>query len=285
MTAFARVEDQTPLGHMVCELRSVNHRYLDVSLRLPEMFYPFETKIRAQLRREIQRGKVEFFLRFKTEDTINPDITINQSLVAALHEATNTVSEIFLKKTKKINPIDILNWPGVLVAEKIDVDGAEKHMIKLIEKILGFFSEARAREGAELKKLFFERLDKMKNQLNLVRKYLPEIEIAQRNKLIDRFHLAKIELDSARLEQELVLFAQKIDVSEELERLAAHMAEVVRVLDAGGAVGRRLDFLMQELNREANTLGAKSVNVATTRASVELKVLIEQMREQVQNVE
>lgn len=285
MTAFARIENQTHWGNIVCELRSVNHRYLDLSLRLPEIFYPFEMQIREQIRRDIQRGKVELYLRIKTEEMVNTEIRINRSLVTALYQATSAVNELFHLKTNQINSLDVLNWPGVLMVAKIDMEQAQKDITEILEKLLIEFAAVRAREGQELKKLFLERLEKMQIQLHTVRDHLPEIEVAQRNKLIERFHLAKVELDTSRLEQELVLFAQKIDVSEELDRLSAHITEVTRVLNTEGAVGRRLDFLMQELNREANTLGAKSVNVATTRASVELKVLIEQMREQVQNVE
>lgn len=285
MTAFACIENQTHWGNIVCELRSVNHRYLDLSLRLPEIFYPFEMQIREQIRQKIQRGKVELYLRIKTEDMGQTEMRINRPLVTALHQTTSVVNEIFHLKTNQINALDVLNWPGVLMVAKIDMEEAQKNLIETLEKILIDFTIAREREGQELKKLFLERLEKMQVQLHTVRDHLPEIEMAQRHKLIERFHLAKIELDASRLEQELVLFAQKIDVSEELDRLSAHIAEVTRVLHTDGAVGRRLDFLMQELNREANTLGAKSVNVATTRASVELKVLIEQMREQVQNVE
>lgn len=285
MTAFARIENQTHWGNIVCELRSVNHRYLDLSLRLPEIFYPFEMQIREQIRRDIQRGKVELYLRIKTEEMVNTEIRINRSLVTALYQATSAVNELFHLKTNQINALEILNWPGVLMVAKIDMEQAQKDITEMLEKLLIEFAAVRAREGQELKKLFLERLEKMQIQLRTVRDHLPEIELAQRNKLIERFHLAKVELEPSRLEQELVLFAQKIDVSEELDRLSAHITEVTRVLNTEGAVGRRLDFLMQELNREANTLGAKSVNVATTRASVELKVLIEQMREQVQNVE
>jgi len=285
MTAFARVEELNNFGNIVCELRSVNHRYLDLSLRVPESFSLLEPQIRENIRRDVQRGKVEFFLRVQNDETVNSEIKINNSLVSNLQKVILEVGDIFKDKIKKVNPIEILNWPGVLSSAKIDLYLLQNNIMQLLKKTLAAFSEAREREGAELKKLFLERLNKMKIQLTNVRKCLPEIEIAQRNKLIERFNLAKIELDTPRLEQELVLFAQKIDVSEELDRLDAHIAEVTRILEVGGAAGRRLDFLMQELNREANTLGSKSVNVAVTRASIELKVLIEQMREQVQNIE
>jgi uncharacterized protein (TIGR00255 family) len=181
--------------------------------------------------------------------------------------------------------MDILHWPGILQIAEVDLVRIQDEILQLLEKGLIDLVETRAREGAELTQLFLQRLDNMKVELAKVQSHLPEVIREQRKRLIDRFSEARLALDGARLEQEMVLFAQKMDVSEELERMSTHVLEVRRVLKQGGIAGRRLDFLMQELNREANTLGAKSMDAETTQVSVELKVLIEQMREQVQNIE
>jgi uncharacterized protein (TIGR00255 family) len=190
-----------------------------------------------------------------------------------------------LKQPAPVNTMAILAWPGVLQLAEIDLETIQDHVIDLLEKTLQELVAARAREGEELKKLFLQRLDSMKAEVAKVREHLPEILTCQRERLMARFSDAKLELDTGRLEQEIVLFAQKTDVMEELDRIDSHVSEVRRILKHGGVLGRRLDFLMQELHREANTLGAKSTDVDTTRASIELKVLIEQVREQVQNIE
>jgi uncharacterized protein (TIGR00255 family) len=284
MTAFARVQSQTSAGQLVCELRSINHRYLEYTLRLPEMLHELEVLMRERIRHHIKRGKVECFLRYQPGEVSGVQININAKLAQALCEANETIARL-LKNPALINPIDILRWPGILEMTEVDVEAIQKEVMTLLEKGLHDLVEARNREGEQLKKLFIQRLDAMHAELAKARQRLPDIMQSQRDRLITRFTEASLQLDAARLEQELVLFAQKIDVTEEIERLETHITEVHRVLKEGGAMGRRLDFLMQELNREANTLGAKSVDADTTRVAVELKVLIEQMREQVQNVE
>ena len=284
MTAFARNQGQGKWGSAVCEVRSINHRYLEVIVRLPETLHELESVMRERIRHHIKRGKIECYLRYQPGDTSGSEIMINTHLAERLCKANETIAQ-FLKNAAPVTTMDILHWPGILQMAELDLEVIQEEMLQLLEKALQDLLEGRAREGQELKQLFLQRLDAMKAEIAKVRGHMPKILEQQRAKLMDRFNDAKVEFDAGRLEQELVLFAQKIDVSEELERIDAHISEVRRVLKQGGAAGRRLDFLMQELNREANTLGSKSTDVDTTRASVELKVLIEQMREQVQNVE
>ncbi len=284
MTAFAREQNQGKWGSAVCELRSINHRYLELMVRLPDTLHEFESAIRERIRHYIKRGKIECYLRYQPGDVAGTEITINTHLATELCLANETIAKL-LKNSPTIDTMEILKWPGILQIAEVDLEAIEDEILQLVEKALQDLVSAREREGEELKQLFLQRLEGMKTEIAKVRKLMPEILHEQRERLIKRFADAKIELDSGRLEQEIVLFAQKTDVMEELDRIDAHISEVRRVLKQGGVAGRRLDFLMQELNREANTLGAKSVNVETTRASVELKVLIEQIREQVQNVE
>ncbi|HSW93898.1 MAG TPA: YicC/YloC family endoribonuclease [Gammaproteobacteria bacterium] len=284
MTAFARSQHQGAWGSAICEIRSVNHRYLELSIRLPETLQALEAPLRERIRHYIRRGKVECTIRFQASDVALPAMTINHHLAEALCKASDAIAKL-LPHAAPVNPMDILRWPQILQMAETDVETIQDEMVSLLEKALQDLVDARLREGEELRQSFLQRLDNMKSELSKIRHRLPEIYQQQRSRLIARFNDAKIELDSNRFEQEVVLFAQKMDVSEEMERLDTHISEVRRILKHGGLAGRRLDFLMQELNREANTLGAKSVDVDTTRASVELKVLIEQVREQVQNVE
>lgn len=284
MTAFARTQEQGAWGSAVCEIRSINHRYLEMNVRLPEILHELEPIIRERIRQELKRGKVEFQLRYFPNNEIGSEILINQHLAEKLCQASEKIAE-FLKNPAPIDTVSILQWPGILQLSEPDLDSIKKEILNLLEKGLKELIASRNREGEELKQLFLHRLEGMKLEVSKVRQHLPSILVAQRERLLKRFKDAELEMDSGRLEQEMVLFAQRTDVAEELDRIDAHISEVRHVLKHGGLVGRRLDFLMQELNREANTLGAKSVDVDTTRASVELKVLIEQVREQVQNIE
>lgn len=284
MTAFARQQGQGTWGSAVCELRSINHRYLEIVVRMPDTLHAVEASLREMIREHVKRGKIECYIRYQSGDLAGSDISINDHLANHLCKANETISSL-LKNPALINPMDILRWPGILQMAEIDLEIIEDELLKILEKALKDLTAARAREGDELRELFLQRLDSMKAEVAKVRQRLPDIIAGQRERTMKRFADAKIELEGSRLEQEMILFVQKTDVSEELERLDTHISEVRRILKHGGVVGRRLDFLMQELNREANTLGAKSVDADTTRASVELKVLIEQVREQVQNVE
>jgi uncharacterized protein (TIGR00255 family) len=284
MTGFARAQTQGDWGVLICELRSINHRYLEVSVHLPESLRELENAVREQIRHHVKRGKVECYVRYQPSEMESDRMSINAHFAEQLCRANQAVAKL-LKDSVYINTMDILRWPGVLEIPELDLETLEDEMTKLLEKGLTDLVEMRAREGNELKELFMQRLDIMHSEVTKVKVFLPQMMTAQREKLIARFADAKLELDPERVEQEIVLFAQRIDIAEELDRLTTHIAETRRILKQGGVAGRRLDFLMQELHREANTLGSKSVGVETTHASVELKVLIEQMREQVQNVE
>lgn len=284
MTAFSRVQSQGNWGSLVCEVRSINHRYLEISMRMPDSLHELEVMMRERVRQHVKRGKIECHLRYLPSEISNVELTIDTKLAKQLCQANEAIAK-FVNNPAPLNTMDILRWPGILEVDEVELGTIRIEVENLLEKALTCLVEVRAREGEELKHLFLQRLDTMKEEVAKVRARLPTILAGQRERLMSRFTDAKIELDTARLEQEIVMFAQKIDVTEELERLDTHISEVRRVLKQGGAMGRRLDFLMQELNREANTLGAKSVDVDTTRASVELKVLIEQIREQVQNIE
>lgn len=283
MTAFARVEQAGTHGTLSWELRSVNHRYLEPHLRLPESFRDLEGAVREALRQGLSRGKVECTLRF-AEENAGKSLQVDRERAAQLVEAAEAVAAL-VKQPAPLNPLEILAWPGVLVADAADPQALNAAALELFAKALDELRNGRAREGADLARLLNERLDGILEEVEALRKLVPQMLTTQRQKILDRFGEMKAELDPQRLEQELVLLAQKSDVAEELDRLSTHVSEVRRVLKAGGAAGRRLDFLMQELNREANTLGSKAFDSRSTQAAVNLKVLIEQMREQVQNIE
>ncbi|MEN0107762.1 MAG: YicC/YloC family endoribonuclease [Pseudomonas sp.] len=283
MTAFARVERATANGTLSWELRSVNHRYLEPHLRLPESFRDLEGGVREALRQGLSRGKVECTLRY-TEETTGKPLQVDRDRAAQLVAAAESVAAL-IKSPAPLNPLEVLAWPGVLVADAADPQALNSAALALFNDALGELKAGRGREGAELAKLLNERLDNIGEEVANLRELVPQMLAGQRQRILDRTAEMQAELDPHRLEQELVLLAQKSDVAEELDRLVTHVSEVRRVLKAGGAAGRRLDFLMQELNREANTLGSKAFDTRSTQAAVNLKVLIEQMREQVQNIE
>jgi uncharacterized protein (TIGR00255 family) len=283
MTAFARVEHSSSQGTLSWEIRSVNHRYLEPHLRLPEAFRDLEGAVREALRQGLSRGKVECTLRL-TEEVTGKPLQIDQARAAQLIAAAQSIASL-ITTPAPLNPLEVLAWPGVLVADSADPQAQNAAALKLFAQALEELSNGRAREGAELARLLNERLEQMLLEIAALRELVPQMLATQRQKILDRFKEMQAELDPQRLEQEMVLLAQKSDVAEELDRLSTHVSEVRRVLKAGGAAGRRLDFLMQELNREANTLGSKAFDPRSTQAAVTLKVLIEQMREQVQNIE
>ncbi|MEH6565876.1 MAG: YicC/YloC family endoribonuclease [Halopseudomonas sp.] len=284
MTAFARSELSTDQGNLAWEMRSVNHRYLEVTLRLPEAFRELEGPLRERLRKQLARGKVECTLRFNASNNEAQDLSLSQSLVEQLTKAAEQLAGQ-LANPAPINPLELLAWPGVLSGQETDQATLVERARELFEPALTELKAHRAREGAELKQLIEERLASISDRTALLREMMPTLLNAHRQKLIDRFNDAKLELDNTRVEQEIVMLAQKIDVAEELDRLDTHVAETHRVLASKDAIGRRLDFLMQEFNREANTLGSKAIDTRSTQAAVDLKVFIEQMREQIQNIE
>ncbi|MFR9720528.1 YicC/YloC family endoribonuclease [Aeromonas diversa] len=283
MTAYARKEIKGDWGTAVWEIRSVNQRYLETYIRMPEQLRGLEPVLRERFRNALQRGKVECNLRFEAAQAGAGQLHINEELARLIIDSANWV----MKEAGQgqLNPVDVLRWPGVMAAAEQDMDAVNAALMAGFDETLTDFIAVRASEGANLKALIEQRLDGIGVEVVKVRGQLPQIIEWQRQKLTDRLTEAKVELDPARLEQEMVLLAQKIDVAEELDRLEMHMGETRKILKKGGACGRRLDFMMQEFNRESNTLGSKSINAEVTQSAVELKVLIEQMREQIQNIE
>jgi uncharacterized protein (TIGR00255 family) len=283
MTAFARRELKADWGTAVWEMRSVNQRFLETYFRLPEQFKSMEPVLRERFRKQLQRGKVECSLRFVTNDASVGNLNLNESLAKQVMKAADWVQSH--GQSTGVNPLDVLRWPGVISAEENDMDSIQAEVLAEFDLTLTDFIASRATEGSNLKAMLEQRLDGIGGEVEKVTAHMPDVIKWQREKIQARFEDAKIELDPARVEQEMVMLAQKVDVAEELDRLLSHISETQKILKKGGAVGRRLDFMMQEFNRESNTLGSKSINTDITQSAVELKVLIEQMREQIANIE
>lgn len=284
MTAFARRERTDEWGTAYWELRSVNNRYLDVAPRLPEEVRAVESTVRERVRARLARGKVDCTLRLSLGASRDAHLDLDLDLARRVADATREIDGL-LHDPARVSAIDVLRWPGVVQTQSPDVDALGKAVIELLDLALDELVTSREREGQHIAGLLVQRCDEIEAITVAVRKRLPEILEACRQRLRERLIELVEQLNEERIEQEIAMVAQKTDVAEELDRLDAHVREVRRVLDKEEPAGRRLDFLMQELNREANTLGSKSIDTETTRASVDLKVLIEQMREQIQNVE
>lgn len=284
MTAFARADAETEVGVFSWELRAVNHRYLEISTRLPEELRHLEGVVRERVGAKVNRGKVDCTLRFKPGTAAGTQLSINEDLLQRLLSVMAVVAQR-APQCGTPTALDILHWPGVLNMEELNKEAIQSRALALLADVLKDFHATRQREGAKLKDVILSRCDALDERVGAVRQRLPELAPRMRQRLSERLAAIKEELDSHRIEQEIAIFAQKIDVAEELDRLDVHLAETRRVVAEGGAVGRRLDFLMQEFNREANTLASKAGDVDVTRAAVDMKVLIEQMREQVQNIE
>ena len=284
MTAFSRQQQEQEWGSLTWEIRSVNHRYLETSVRLPESFRALENGVREAIRKRLTRGKVECALRFQSEAKISSDLHLNTKLIQQLVQANNEIEQI-TGTSISLNNMEVLRWPGVIEEQDFDKTSIEKQALSLFSAALDDLVATREREGAELQGFIQQRINSVREIVVCIRNKMPEILAKQKQNILDRLADLRAELEPTRLEQEVSLLAQKADVEEELDRLDSHLNEVERVLHAKGQKGRRLDFLMQELNREANTLSSKSIVVETTLNAVELKVLIEQMREQIQNVE
>ena len=284
MTAFARKQQEYDWGTLSWEIRSVNHRYLEPGLRLPELLRPLEPAIRDALRKAIARGKVDCQVRIQTREETTRQEELDLGIVGQLSDMSQQVHQL-IPGASPLSVHEILRWPGVLQEHEVDATPIQRDAMALLQETLRDFNTARQREGEELAQLIRQRLAAITAIVSNIRERLPEILQRQQDNIRARLDALKAELDPARLEQEIVLLAQKADVDEELDRLATHVAEVERVLGTHEPIGRRLDFLMQELNREANTLSSKSIVAETTLNAVELKVLIEQMREQIQNIE
>jgi uncharacterized protein (TIGR00255 family) len=284
MTAFSRQQSEQEWGSLTWEIRSVNHRYLEVSLRLPDLFRGLENSIRGAVRKKLSRGKIECQLRYRAGESFQSELHLNRALIQKLIQANMEIEQLTGASTV-LSSTEILRWPGVIQDQEFDITAIEKPAFELFGDALEDLVASRQREGEELKGFIQKRIDSIRKIVSTVKTAMPEILAAQRQNLADKLDALKADLEPSRLEQEITLLAQKADVDEELDRLASHLNEVERVLSNAGQKGRRLDFLMQELNREANTLSSKSIVAETTLSAVELKVLIEQMREQIQNVE
>jgi len=283
MTAFARKQFKGDWGTAVWEIRSVNQRYLESYFRLPEQFRGLEVNLKDIFRKRVQRGKIECNLRFEASSSNDNALSMNHELAAQVIQNTQWVLDKAGNGT--FNAIDILNWPGVMQTPEQDLDAVTVELMVGFEQTLNEFIDSRAAEGSNLAAFIEQRLIAIDEQAEKVRSFMPDVQAWQKARILKKFEDAKVDLDSTRVEQELVILAQKTDVAEELDRLDSHISESRKVLKKGGPVGRRLDFMMQEFNREANTLGSKVINSEITAAAVECKVLIEQMREQVQNIE
>jgi uncharacterized protein (TIGR00255 family) len=285
MTAFARKQAEFPWGALIWEVRSVNHRYLEPSFRLPEQFRQLEPGLRDLLRKHLSRGKIDAQLKFIPDFSASGQLAINDALLEELDRAISHVNARTTTETAAINALEILKWPGIIQEKDQDAKVIEEETLALFKGALSLLTEHRNREGGELKTILESRLSAIEAIVLDIRTALPDILVAQQNRLRDQVSTLETEVEPGRLEQELILIMQKADIQEEIDRLDAHVKEIRHVLSRKEPVGRRLDFLMQELNREANTICSKAVVTDTTFNAVELKVLIEQMREQVQNIE
>ncbi|AXF78160.1 YicC family protein [Erwinia tracheiphila] len=283
MTAYARHEVKDEWGCAAWELRSVNQRYLESYIRLPEQFRGLEPVIRERIRNRLTRGKIECNLRFDCSPHAQSKLVLNEKLAIQLVQAANWLK--MQSDEGEINPVDILRWPGVMSAEEHNLDLISSELLKALDVALDNFIASRETEGLALKTLIEQRLKGVSTEVEKVRSHMPDVLKWQRERLISKFEEVQVQLDSNRVEQELIMLAQRVDVAEELDRLTAHVKETYNILNKNEAVGRRLDFMMQEFNRESNTLASKSINADITASAIELKVLIEQMREQIQNIE
>ena len=283
MTAFARLEVKKDWGDAVWEIRSVNQRYLENFFRLPEQFRGLENTLREKLRQSLTRGKIECSLRIETKKQTNAELNLNKELANQVIQSLQWIKS--QAREGEINLTDVLRYPGVVEAQEQDLDAISQDLLTAFDDLLTDFIAMRGREGEKLNDIIQQRLDAIAVEADKVRSQMPAVLQWQRERLLQRFEDAQVNLDPQRVEQEMILLAQRVDVAEELDRLQMHVKETTNILKKGGAVGRKLDFMMQELNRESNTLASKSINADITASAVELKVLIEQMREQIQNLE
>ena len=288
MTAFARVQETSDAGVLTWEIRSVNHRYLELGLKLPDDFKSLEPEIRKLMSQYLKRGKVDLGLRYKLNDAEAGEVKLNEEIVRSLRQVEQEVLNI-VHEGRKLSVADILSWPGVIAESEKDLSPLIALALSSLENALVQLVQTRETEGQALQELISTRCSQISEIVQQLRTHRPTMMASMRekweNNLNEKLKQWSEAGDNSRLEQELVILAQKLDVDEELDRIDTHITEVEKVLERKEAVGRRLDFLMQELNREANTLGSKSQDSQTTQWSVDLKVLIEQMREQVQNIE
>lgn len=284
MTGFARSEHKSDWSSICCEVKSVNHRFLDIYFRMPDSLREFELDIRNLIKGYVSRGKIECSIQVQINPGHSRGNSYNAEAASAVIDAAEAIARQ-IDSPAAINPLDVLRMPGVSSSVEVEAQELFEAAKAALSQALEQHRQMRLREGNEMARLVEQRIDSIAGQVSIVRTVLPEIRNALKQRLLDRLDQLKIETDADRLEQELVYQAQRIDVDEEIDRLETHMQEVRNTLKEDQPIGRRLDFLMQELNREANTLGSKSQAVESTNVSIELKVLIEQMREQIQNIE
>ena len=284
MTAFSRKESVSDWGTLVWEMRSVNHRYLDVSIRVADDLRLIEPQVREKINNRLSRGKVEASLRFKPSQQVSSQIAVNESLASQVAESAKALQGI-IGDTQPVPAMEILRWPGVVSQAEADLGPLQQLALELFDTALEDFIDTRKREGDKTAQMLTERCSAIDDIIEKVKVLRPQAIERQRTKLMSRIEELDVDHDTGRLEQELLYISQRLDVAEELDRLTAHLSELRDILKRDEPVGRRLDFLVQEFNREANTLSSKSADADTTALSVDLKVYIEQMREQVQNIE
>lgn len=284
MTGFARRERQGPWGTLICELRTVNHRYLEISSRLPEDLRAVDPELRQLIGAALRRGKVDATITFKPTAGNIRELQVDIAIVQAVIERLRAI-QIQIGDPEPIKAIDVLRWPGAVKEAEQDSSPILQEALELLREALTALNEMRAREGERIREMLLQRCAAMQSQVAIVKSRLPEVSQRLRARVLDRIAQLQVTPAMDRLEQELAILAQRMDVDEELDRLGSHLTEIASALDSNEPAGRRLDFLMQELNREANTLSSKSQDVETTRAAVDMKVIIEQMREQIQNIE
>ncbi len=284
MTAFGRRESTHAWGSLAWEVRSVNHRYLETSVRMPDELRMLEAAVRDRVAARVRRGKVECTLRWKRENLSQEALQVNDALAQSVIKACHAL-EGYMMNAARLSPIDVLRWPGVVREPEQDLQPVQKAVLDDFEAVLDDFVATREREGEKIREMLGTRNEAVGRLVAEQRDRSPAALQRLREKLLARLAEVDVQADPNRLEQELVFLAQKMDVDEELDRLQTHVGELARILDLDEPVGRRLDFLMQEFNRESNTLGSKSTDAETTQTAIDLKVLIEQMREQIQNLE
>lgn len=283
MTGFARVEAQGGWGQLTVECRSVNHRYLDLSFKLPESLRSLESALREKGAQALVRGKIECRMYFQKADVVDPKLTLNQPLIDALIDASEQINQK-IPHSKPISIGKILSWPQVVMSNDIDNEEIIQPVMEAFQQAVDRLNEARLKEGARTKSTLLLTLEEINKSVDSAKTKAEILSDSYKQTLMARFDSLAVDIDPARVEAELTLLLQRMDVTEELDRLQGHCQEVAQILAKGGRVGRRLDFLMQELNREANTLSSKSQDLGLTNIAVDLKVLIEQMREQIQNI-
>ena len=284
MTGFARQVAELGQGTLTCEIRAVNHRYLDVQFRLPDELRPRETDLRQRVSTVVRRGKIDCNLHFRRSPGADGGLPLNRELAETIARRSAELAAL-LPESRPLDPLDVLRWPGVIEDVEIDIEPLYAAATSLLDEALAALDAMRGSEGERIGAMLESRCAEVLSIANAVRARLPEVLEQVRKRQRERLERLAVDAEPRRLETELALTSQKLDVDEELDRLQSHISEIRQILGSAEPVGRRLDFLMQELNREANTLGSKSADTETTRAAVDLKVLIEQMREQVQNVE